>query len=83
MELLKKMIGSEAAALGGEPHFVRCIKPNDLKKAGQIDRTKMAQQLRYTGVLETVRIRKQGFSHRLTFADFLRRYFFEQCRSIG
>lgn len=74
MELLKKMIGS-SSSVGDEPHFVRCIKPNDLKKAGQIDRTKMAQQLRYTGVLETVSIRKQGFSHRLSFADFLRRYY--------
>jgi len=62
------------APTGTEPHFIRCIKPNDARRPGYCDRTKVAQQLRYTGVLETVRIRKEGFSHRLTFADFLRRY---------
>lgn len=83
MELLQKMIGGNSSSPGGssrsmevlgEPHFIRCIKPNDSRRPGQVDRTKMAQQLRYTGVLETVRIRKQGFSHRLTFGDFLRRF---------
>lgn len=82
MELLQKMIGGSSNGISGsvrsmevlgEPHFIRCIKPNDNRRPGYVDRTKMAQQLRYTGVLETVRIRKQGFSHRLTFADFLRR----------
>ncbi|KZS21454.1 Neither inactivation nor afterpotential protein C [Daphnia magna] len=83
MELLQKMIGcssvgSDARSPGviGEPHFIRCIKPNDTRRAGYVDRTKIAQQLRYTGVLETVRIRKQGFSHRLNFVDFLKRYCF-------
>lgn len=69
----------------GEPHFIRCIKPNDTRRPGYVDRTKISQQLRYTGVLETVRIRKQGYSHRLTFADFLRRsvynYFDNTCIS--
>lgn len=79
MELLQKMIGGSSTGSGsdkgvlGEPHFIRCIKPNDMRRPGQVDRTKMAQQLRYTGVLETVRIRKEGFSHRLSFTDFLRR----------
>ncbi|EFX77076.1 hypothetical protein DAPPUDRAFT_305891 [Daphnia pulex] len=86
MELLQKMIGGSSSgfdsgsnrstAVIGEPHFIRCIKPNDSRRAGYVDRTKIAQQLRYTGVLETVRIRKQGFSHRLNFVDFLRRYCF-------
>jgi myosin-3 len=86
MELLQKMIGgsssgfdsgsNQSTAVIGEPHFIRCIKPNDSRRSGYVDRTKIAQQLRYTGVLETVRIRKQGFSHRLNFVDFLRRYCF-------
>ena len=67
MDLLQKMIA-------GTPHFIRCVKPNDQGLAKQWDREKVLQQLQYTGVLETVRIRKQGFSHRMTFAEFLRRY---------
>ena len=34
----------------------------------------MLRQLRYAGVLETVRIRKMGFSNRETFVDFMKRY---------
>ncbi|XP_077997309.1 myosin-IIIb-like [Glandiceps talaboti] len=67
MELLSKMVA-------GTPHFVRCIKPNDYKSPGQYDHQKVMTQLKYTGVLETTRIRRQGYSHRITFADFVRRY---------
>ena len=66
MDLLHKMIA-------GTPHFIRCIKPNDNRLIRQFERTKVIQQMQYTGVLETVRIRKLGYSHRLLFADFLRR----------
>lgn len=69
MDLLQKMIA-------GTPQFVRCIKPNDMKKAKTFEPTKVLKQLRYTGVLETIRIRQNGFSHRFTFADFLKRYCF-------
>ena len=30
-------------------------------------------QLRYTGVLETTRIRRMGYSHRIAFSEFLKR----------
>jgi hypothetical protein len=32
------------------------------------------QQLRYTGVLETIKIRKQGYSVRITFDEFMQRF---------
>ncbi|KAF2354823.1 Myosin head motor domain [Trinorchestia longiramus] len=69
MDLLHKMVN-------GSPHFVRCIKPNDTKAKNSFDRDKVEQQLRYAGVMETVRIRQHGYSHRIPFADFLRRYCF-------
>ncbi|XP_068215254.1 myosin-IIIb-like isoform X2 [Palaemon carinicauda] len=69
MDLLQKMVN-------GTPHFVRCIKPNDEKRPDNFDTKKVQRQLRYAGVMETVRIRQHGFSHRITFADFLRRYCF-------
>ncbi|XP_058834413.1 myosin-IIIb-like isoform X4 [Topomyia yanbarensis] len=69
MDLLQKMVT-------GAPQFIRCIKPNDIKAAKNFEPSKVLKQLRYTGVLETIRIRQHGFSHRLAFADFLKRYYF-------
>lgn len=69
MDLLQKMVA-------GTPQFVRCIKPNDIRAPKCFEPTKVIKQLRYTGVLETIRIRQHGFSHRITFSDFLKRYCF-------
>ena len=55
------------------PHFVRCIKPNNEKVPGHFDKEKVLTQLQYTGVLETIRIRRQGFSHRVPFKEFIDR----------
>ncbi|XP_020791281.1 myosin-IIIa [Boleophthalmus pectinirostris] len=68
MDLLSKMVA-------GQPHFVRCIKPNNDRQASNFDREKVLLQLRYTGVLETAKIRRQGYSHRILFANFVKRYF--------
>uniref|UniRef100_A0A3Q3F2H5 non-specific serine/threonine protein kinase n=1 Tax=Labrus bergylta TaxID=56723 RepID=A0A3Q3F2H5_9LABR len=68
MDLLSKMVA-------GQPHFVRCIKPNNDRHANKFDREKVLVQLRYTGVLETAKIRRQGYSHRILFANFIKRYY--------
>ncbi|XP_076234683.1 myosin-IIIb isoform X2 [Calliopsis andreniformis] len=69
MDLLQKMVS-------GSPQFVRCIKPNDSRSPRFFDKEKVVKQLRYTGVLETIRIRQNGFSHRIPFNEFLKRYCF-------
>ncbi|XP_034180215.2 myosin-IIIb isoform X1 [Osmia lignaria lignaria] len=69
MDLLQKMVS-------GSPQFVRCIKPNDSRSPQFFDKEKVVKQLRYTGVLETIRIRQNGFSHRIPFNEFLKRYCF-------
>ncbi|XP_063996285.1 myosin-IIIb-like isoform X2 [Pogoniulus pusillus] len=56
------------------PHFVRCIKPNSKKEPGVVDSQLVLQQLRYNGLLETIRIRRDGFSWRPTFEEFVERY---------
>ena len=56
------------------PHYVRCIKPNNLKYPGGFNSSKILEQLRYCGVLETVRIRCEGFPVRLEFAAFCEKY---------
>eukprot|EP00730_Choanoeca_flexa_P004848 TRINITY_DN11819_c4_g2_i1.p1 TRINITY_DN11819_c4_g2~~TRINITY_DN11819_c4_g2_i1.p1 ORF type:complete len:960 (+),score=384.84 TRINITY_DN11819_c4_g2_i1:74-2953(+) len=57
-----------------QPHFVRCIKPNHQKKPAIFEDGMITDQLRYTGMLETTRIRKEGYAFRPTFSDFLDRF---------
>ncbi|KAJ7987122.1 hypothetical protein DPEC_G00335480 [Dallia pectoralis] len=56
------------------PHYVRCIKPNDLKEAFSFDASRAVQQLRACGVLETIRISAAGYPSRWTYPDFFNRY---------
>ncbi|XP_023565487.1 unconventional myosin-VIIb [Octodon degus] len=57
-----------------QPYFVRCIKPNEYKKPLLFDRALCLRQLRYSGMMETVRIRKSGFPVRYMFEEFARRF---------
>ena len=56
------------------PHFVRCIKPNQRQVPDDFEDEFVRTQLGYTGVLEATRIRREGFSWRPTFAEFVRRF---------
>lgn len=56
------------------PHFVRCMKPNSLKRGSVFQSPMMLAQLRYAGLLEVCRIRKLGFPIRRDFDAFLKRY---------
>lgn len=58
-----------------EPYFVRCIKPNANKVANRFDASIVLSQLRYTGMLETIRIRSLGYALRQTFDEFYGRYY--------
>uniref|UniRef100_A0A8C2D1B7 Myosin X n=1 Tax=Cyprinus carpio TaxID=7962 RepID=A0A8C2D1B7_CYPCA len=57
------------------PFFVRCIKPNNSKMPNQFEQSVVLNQLRYSGMLETVKIRRSGFPVRRTFKDFSSRYY--------
>ncbi|KAM7376061.1 hypothetical protein PAMP_005810 [Pampus punctatissimus] len=56
------------------PFFIRCIKPNMEKNPNIFDPEVVLNQLRYSGMLETVKIRRAGFPVRRTFKDFFLRY---------
>uniref|UniRef100_A0A8C1XXX9 Myosin VAb n=1 Tax=Cyprinus carpio TaxID=7962 RepID=A0A8C1XXX9_CYPCA len=56
------------------PHYVRCIKPNDVKAPFMLDPHRAVQQLRACGVLETIRISSAGFPSRWTYQEFFSRY---------
>lgn len=56
------------------PYFVRCVKPNEKKLPQSFNPKVVLSQLRYSGMLETVRIRRAGFPVRRIYKDFLFRY---------
>uniref|UniRef100_A0A669PQJ5 Myosin X n=1 Tax=Phasianus colchicus TaxID=9054 RepID=A0A669PQJ5_PHACC len=56
------------------PFFIRCIKPNTEKAPNLFNPDVVLNQLRYSGMLETVKVRRAGFPIRCLFQDFLSRY---------
>lgn len=56
------------------PHFIRCILPNHEKRPDHFVPRLVVDQLRCNGVLEGIRVTRQGFPNRLYFGDFVRRY---------
>jgi myosin-5 len=56
------------------PHYIRCLKPNDMLVPDHFDRGIVAEQLRCGGILEAVRVARAGFSNHYAHVDFIRRY---------
>uniref|UniRef100_A0A8D0A4E7 Myosin-7B n=1 Tax=Sander lucioperca TaxID=283035 RepID=A0A8D0A4E7_SANLU len=57
-----------------QPHFVRCIIPNETKTPGIMEAFIVLHQLRCNGVLEGIRICRKGFPNRILYAEFKQRY---------
>ncbi|KAF0296961.1 Myosin heavy chain, muscle [Amphibalanus amphitrite] len=57
-----------------QPHFIRCIIPNEFKQTGVIDSHLVMHQLTCNGVLEGIRICRKGFPNRMVYSDFKHRY---------
>ncbi|XP_030079196.1 myosin-VIIa isoform X2 [Drosophila hydei] len=56
------------------PYFIRCIKPNEYKEPNNFDKELCVRQLRYSGMMETARIRRAGYPIRHEYRAFVERY---------
>lgn len=54
--------------------FIRCIKPNSSNNFKLFDTDLIREQLRYLGMVETIRIRQHGYAARFSFIEFENRY---------
>ncbi|CAM0943042.1 unnamed protein product [Alopecurus aequalis] len=57
-----------------EPHYIRCVKPNNLLKPAIFENQNVLQQLRCGGVMEAIRISCAGYPTRRTFLEFIDRF---------
>ncbi|KAJ1409369.1 P-loop containing nucleoside triphosphate hydrolase [Sesbania bispinosa] len=57
-----------------EPHYIRCVKPNNLLKPAVFENVNIMQQLRCGGVLEAIRISCAGYPTRRPFFEFVNRF---------
>ncbi|XP_012588970.1 PREDICTED: myosin-14 [Condylura cristata] len=74
-QLYKESLSRLMATLSNtNPSFVRCIVPNHEKRAGKLEPRLVLEQLRCNGVLEGIRICRQGFPNRILFQEFRQRY---------
>ncbi|XP_047623164.1 unconventional myosin-IXa isoform X5 [Phacochoerus africanus] len=65
-----------------EPYFVKCIRSNAEKLPLRFNDALVLRQLRYTGMLETVRIRQSGYSCKYSFQDFVSHFHVLLSRNI-
>ncbi|CAN6547643.1 unnamed protein product [Malus baccata var. baccata] len=57
-----------------EPHYIRCVKPNNQLKPAIFENSAVLQQLCCGGVMEAIRISCAGYPTRKTFAEFTSRF---------
>uniref|UniRef100_K4AKJ0 Uncharacterized protein n=1 Tax=Setaria italica TaxID=4555 RepID=K4AKJ0_SETIT len=66
-----------------EPHYIRCVKPNNVLKPAIFENINVLQQLRCGGVLEAIRISCLGYPTRRTFYEFVNRFGILQPKVLG
>jgi len=80
-QLIGSQFMSQLEALMGlinqtEPHFIRCVKPNETKKPAEFVPSKVLIQLHSLSILEALQLRNLGYSYRRPFTEFLYQFRF-------
>ena len=55
-------------------HFIRCLKPNDKKQKKLFMPVMTLQQIKYMGILDTIKVRKESYPIRRTYQKFYEKY---------
>jgi len=72
----EQLVNLKTLIIQTDPHFIRCIKPNDLNVHDMFVHQRVLEQLRYNGVLSAVKIARSGYPVQLLKNDFSNRYWF-------
>lgn len=60
--------------MSSQPHYIRTIKSNDVKKSNFFDQPRVLFQCKYLGLLENLKVRRAGFAYRREFHSFVSRF---------
>ena len=71
---LADLVSLMATLHSTEPHFIRCLVPNNHKQPGMVEPPLIMHQLTCNGVLEGIRICMRGFPNRIMYPDMRQRY---------
>ena len=63
--LMKELISCESS-------YVRCLKPNEQKKEFFVTPMFLFNQIQYLGILDTIKVRRQGFPTRKKYEEFFK-----------
>lgn len=73
--LFKSQLGDLVGMLAKtQSHYVRCIKSNMAQIPFKFDDEMVRIQLSYSGMLDTIRVRKAGYSKRILFKTFIQTF---------
>ncbi|XP_065319016.1 unconventional myosin-Ic-like [Gordionus sp. m RMFG-2023] len=56
-------------------HYIRCLKPNDIKAPKTYDQNMIKNQIRYLGLLESLCVCRSGYAYRRPYNLFNKRYY--------
>lgn len=81
LELLRNLaMGQDGSVALGGTHFVRCLRSDLTGQPCGFQPEVVRQQLRALAIVDTARARAKGYSHRVGFAEFIRRWVREYIR---
>lgn len=74
LEVMRSLASGQKDSSGASgTHFIRCVRADLSGQALGFQSEIVRQQLRALAVIDTARARQKGYSHRVTFSEFIRR----------